>query len=415
MQLQQRHHISAMNNAPQRIGLQLRGLSTCLLMVISLCFASCKNYIEYNGPQEPDKLVVESSISAGALPRVRVGHTCFFMNEWGRDTITFPVVYVTPDGDTIREHHTLANSYGWLTDAVVKMRVNHSEWHELKCLRSIIYDIADTTCHFQSGDYVELEVSHPDYPTVTSSQVIPQDIEATVLSYRFTGDGWVVVDMQLSPYRGAETDVICIGLGQGAITFMEPKGIIFSGGQVSYTDSMIWESDPLAHLYSTDRIFSLAYNRQTPHGFYTTGNGLRCLCIPASALQEPKKVTLFADRPNVYGNDMPKRDFRLDSLFLSVHTVTQAGYFYATSLSQSSEDNMYVEPNGIAVADTKPILNMSDSVKKYIDEYSKLLGGQEDIQLYTNIQGGVGCFSATSTVQYIWVQKPEYKNSDNNK
>lgn len=415
MRLQPRHHISAMGNAPQRVILRLRRLSACLLFVISLCFASCKNYIDYNGPQEPEKLVVETSISAGELPRVRVGHTCFFLNEWRKDSITYPVVYVTPDGDTIRKQYTRENSIGWLTDAVVKMRVNHSEWHELKCWRSAIYDMVDTTCRFQSGDYVELEVSHPDYPTVTSSQVIPQDIEATVLSYRFTGDGWVVVDVQLSPYRGAETDVICIGLGNGAMTFMEPKGTIFSGGQTSYTDSMVCRTVKLIHLYSTDWIFALVYNRQTPRGFYTTDNGLQCLCIPASALQEPRKVTLFADRPNVYGEGKPKKDFRLDSLFLSVHTITQAGYFYASSLSQSREDNRYVEPNGIADADTKPILNMSDSVQKYIDEYSKLLGGQEDIQLYTNIQGGVGCFSATSTVQYIWVQKPEYKNSDNNK
>ncbi len=414
MQPQQRHYISASDNAPQHIMLPFGVMSACLLMAISLCLVSCKNYIDYNGPLEPDKLVVEADISVGELPGVRVGHTCFFMNEWNKDTITFPVVHVTPAGDTIREHHTLANPYGWLTDAVVKMRVNHSEWHELKCLRSIIYEIEDTTCHFQSGDYVELEVSHPDYPTVTSSQVIPQDIEATILSYRFTSDGWVVVDIQLSPYQGAETDVICIGLGRGAITFMKPKGTIFSGGQTSYTDSMILVSTPLVHLYSTDKIFALVYNQQTPRGFYTTGNGLRCLCIPASALQEPRQVTLFADRSRVYDNSMPKKDFRLDSLYLSVHTVTQAGYFYASSLSQSREDNLYVEPNGIDVADTKPILNISDSVRTYIDKYSKLLGGQEDIQLYTNILGGVGCFSATSAAQYLWVKTPENKDSDNN-
>lgn len=334
-------------------------------LVFVICFVSCDDYIEYNGPRDPEKLVVlETTLVPNMRPEITLSHTYFFLDANKMDK-TKP---------------------SYVTDATVRMRINGGEWFPLSCTDGYIYySVPDgVTATLAEDDIVDMEASHDTYGTITATQRVPHHADVSAPDYHITKDGWVMMDLQIGAYQGDTTDVVAISMGAGAISYAEESA-----------DSLMRDTVRLQFLYSQDAIFGILDNKSTPHNYYyddlITGN----LYIPVSALREPRTISFFADRYDIDGSNAMK-DVQLEGLTIFVSVMTRDMYLYNKTTAKAIESSQYLsnfyvrEPSGVESDAT----DIYDIVQGYIDGMSSVLGGQEGMQIYTNVTNGVGCFGA---------------------
>lgn len=335
-------------------------------LVFVICFVSCESYVEYNGPRDPEKLVVLSAeLEPNHSPYIILSHTYFFLDTKKNKDVSY------------------------VTDATVRMRINGGEWFPLSCTgRHIYYSVPDSvTTMLAADDIVDMEASHDTYGTITATQRVPHYADVSVPDYHITKDGWVMMDLQIGAYQGDTTDVIAISDVTGAISYSE-----------QLADSLIRDTARLQFLYSQDAIFGLLDNKRTPHGYYYDDLITKDLYIPASTLREPRTISFFADRYDIDGSETIK-DVQLEELNIFVHVMTRDMYLYEKSTAKVIESSQYLssfyvrEPSGIESDAT----DIYDIVQGYIDGMSSVLGGQEGTQVYTNVANGVGCFGARTT------------------
>lgn len=335
-------------------------------LVFVICFVSCESYVEYNGPRDPEKLVVlETTLEPNMRPSITLSHTYFFLDTKKNKDVSY------------------------VTDATVRMRINGGEWFPLSCTDGhIYYSVPDgVTARLTEDDIVDMEASHDTYGTITATQRVPHRADVSVPNYHITKDGWVMLDMQIGAYQGDTTDVITISMAPGFISYSE-----------ELADSLVREYAELQYLYSQDAIFDLVDNKRTPHGYYYDDPITGYLYIPASALREPRTISFFADRYDIDGSETVK-DVQLEELTIGVSVMTRDLYLYEKSTAKVIESSQYLssfyvrEPSGIESDAT----DIYDIVQGYIDGMSSVLGGQEGTQVYTNVVNGVGCFGALTT------------------
>lgn len=330
-----------------------------ILLLLALTLVGCHSYLNYNGPTEPEKLVLHCQwISNYYAPEVFLSHS-FFMRQADRDS-------------------------SYVNDATVEIRVGDGDWQQMSSLQWSGYYKPQEWKVPQPGERVEIRASHPDYESVSSVQYAPYPVE--VIDGQTNGldkNGLLSFNLTLSAYEGPETDVVgflCSGKIERTIYF----------DKKTRKDTVNIET-----VYSLDPVFGLLNNLRSKAGYYGASNYMptytnpnHLLYLPTKALREPRTIEFYADYGNYghYGNST--FTYRMIELFVYFYVGTEDFYRYNNSIRLQRQDTRLSDPNGMRTEDEYSY------IEEDMNEIAYVLGGQEPVIIYNNIRGGIGHFTA---------------------
>lgn len=301
--------------------------------------------------------------------------------------------------DSVPEYEYIRDDYGRITDSVfsfirlveksrylydaqVRMRGNSGQWFALA------YNPADnryrSTDILSENDVVDIEVNHSVYGTASSTQVVPQKPDVQVVNQRITNRKTVEITLRLGAYSGDPSSVIAISVPHGNICYSYMEGYGYGYGYGDGDAETVCDTTDLDLLYSQSPLFGELSNRQTAGCYGVSERGM--LFIPTSKLSEPQQVTLLLEHYRPISDEA----FGLytDSLCIRVAAYTYDYYIYRKSIG-----------SGRSYLPSPPSLrgDLDDDFDFSIDDVLDGLGEQEKVQVYTNIQGGVGHFTVFSS------------------
>lgn len=323
-------------------------LLSAVLTVITGCKEMFIHELDFQRETDPEMLVLLGKEMVYYSPTITVTHSYFFD----------------------RKDKSYTDNY--ISDAAVTMRLNGKDY-SMNHTSSGKYQCQELFW-LQPLDTVEFTVTHPDYETATARQVLPGIVNSSLASYEFQSNYWVVFDLDFAPYHGNADDVIGIK----------------AYAQVEATQKWTQRVDTLdlEYTYSNDIVFAEAQNLSA-EGYY--GAKTELLYFPASALQQSKRIRCFADRnwkletKNLYEN------VRLIYLQVDVHACSHDAYLYNKSLYIYRYNFSLPAPSGLPQND-------GTIMDQIMDAMEEMLGEQEPRQVYTNVDGGLGCV----TGQILW-------------
>lgn len=275
-------------------------------------------------------------------------------------------------------------------DAEVRVRANSGAWRRLYSHPDKPYyymkDSADYPVYFHPQDTVEMYVTHPRYPTATVRQILPGKVDGRLLGCYPMQEGWIALDIELAPYHGNPDDMIGIGI---------LNGTALMANKVDTTDKQT-RSFNLEYLYSTSADFAQAQNIQS-EGYYA-GSGEEFLFLPASALEDTLRVALFADGwggSNYIGHVNRENYYpvSVSNLTLELRAYSHDSYLYEM-FRRNTTGVTLPPPSGIPTRD-------ENIVQEILETLASVLGGQEMIPPFTNVEGGLGCFRTYSYTYII--------------
>lgn len=339
-------------------------LHTIFLLFLVAMLAGCEDLfireINFEAETEPQMMVIEGLENIGFTPNIRVRHSYFFGTapESSRET-------------------------GILKDAEVKIRINSSEWMQL-ITNGYDYSynlLSDSTRppYLHSFDTIELMVSYPDYQTVTARQIMPSYISASVVSWEILPNYWMDIMLELKPYQGNPDDMI---------------GICLEGGEMDvYVGKRKVNPLNFRAIYSNDAVFAEAANPIAGGYYGATTN--QFLFLPASALQQTRQIHLIADC--YFGGDKGRyTQAKLKEASLNVSAYTYDTYLHTQSLQlYKGEFERLEPPSGLDSSEE----NFMDEI---LDDIKETLGQQEPVQVYSNINNGLG-FLGGASMSYIYI------------
>ena len=389
--------------------LAVRALGTLVFVV---CFVSCRREIEYKGGTDEQLLVVSADMEMGKNPACFVCSTTPTLGEIKLDTVWYENVY--SNGDTVKYRH-LEPPRLYLSDASVRMRFNNGEWHTATYdAEQKNYVVKDYT--LAVGDYIELEVKHAELGTATAIQTVPAPVSVsavhtTDLYPEITENGWAQFALDIDAYTYSPDALIGIRLNEGAFTaivsrevrkeekvYDEKYGYTYT--RITYDTITVLDTIPFTHLYAEGDIWNIALNNRRGGCKYYGAKASRYLYIPASQLQQSRRIALFADQ-NRNSHIVRQDSLRLLNLSIDVDVFSYDYYVYRTSVKLSQDE--YDSSD-----DKFPTGEMYDEKYDYDGDYIEeiiadigSLGNQESIQIYSNINGGIGHLATYAPTRLI--------------
>lgn len=346
-----------------------------LILLPLLALTACETVIPYNGPTEPQMLVLNCeyriSDTAAAVPVIYVTHS-FFMGQGAVDTVRETHYY----GDHEYTYTYYRPSAGWVTDAEVSVRVDDGPWVPAH------YD-AERCAYLPTewttpapGARIAIRASHPKHGEVETYQTVPRPLTATGEWVSTDANGLTHFRLHLPAYEGDDDEVIgirCIGtLEQSFRTSGYPHR--------TWTDTI-----DIRETYSLEPVFGQLHNLQSTSGYYGASGGM--LYLPASALRTPLTLDMYADWPTGSYWGGVTMSFSILTLGVEVCATTIDDYRYTTSL----RSYRLADPHGRETG------NDGFDINEILEEVGEMLGAQEPTQIYTNITGGLGHFAVSQS------------------
>ena len=374
---------------------------TALILLCTSCENMFNKMITYNGDEEPPVLCLNAEIIAGQPMKVYLTRSWFFL-----DTERF-----------VGDPRNNIERRGIVGDANVEMKVNDGEWLALDFVAlpdTSIYghrqegkSYYTTTYVVKAGDKVTIRASHPDYKTVTATEVVPPKPMFTVLQHDPI-DMVVPITFNMDALPTATKDQIVY------FSITAFGSIVDTVMYINYTDYtyttqdtfIVEDKEPIvcSRIYSEDFMFSEYNLPRTTHNYYTQNGPLY---TSADHFTEARSVEILLDCAKWSYNGRAEEDTldidpsefylsenhtssKLDSVVISVRLSNQSFYMYRTtaygkrSSTSAPEISLYDDGQG------------GDDIGDIFDEIAELfseLGNQEGTQIYTNVENGFGHLS----------------------
>lgn len=374
-------------------------LYTSLLLLCTSCENMFNKMITYNGDPEPPVLCLNAEIFAGEQMKVYLTRSWFFL-----DTER----YVGDPRNNIERR-------GIVSDATVEIQVNDGEWLALNYVAvpdTTIYGHRQegksyyTTAYYaKAGDKVTLRASHPDYKTVTATEIVPPKPMYSVLQHEPI-DMVVPFTFCMDALPTATKDQIVYfsitAFGSIVDTVMRTH---YHETDTTRDTLIVTGIEPIScsRIYSEDFMFSEYDLPRTTHNYYTQNGSLY---TSADHFTEARNVEILLDCDKWSYNgryerdtlDMDPSEFelrshtssKLDSIVISVRLSNQSFYMYRTTVygksasTSAPEISLYSEGQG------------GDDFGDIFDEIAELfseLGNQAGTQIYSNVENGFGHLS----------------------
>lgn len=318
-----------------------------VLSVLTGCDDMFYRQIDFNGETEPEMLVLTGDFRLNSIPVVMVSHSFFFDRTDKKDK-------------------------DWIEDAEVSLSIN-GKHYALRYREGGIYTNTDMPV-LQPLDTVEIVATHPNYATATARQVMPAQIHSTVSSYEMLPTRQMTVQIDLDAYQGNADDVIGI----------RANGLLRATFTRSYGNSRPDRTDTL-HIklntvYSNNVVFAEAENASV-EGYYGAPEN-NYLYFPASELKEPRRIQLLLDNYQLRW-ERPYNTIEPERLEVEVMACTWSEYRFV----QSTRSRYYLKylPSPSNMPEQE-----ENFMEEIMDAIQETLGDQEPVQVYTNVEGGLG-------------------------
>lgn len=294
----------------------------------------------------------------------------------------------------------------FLPDAQVEMSVDDGEWQAMYADTFSIAQYGGATGYFftadkllRAGEQVAFRVSHPRFQQVASvSQQIPFAPQATITvlpdSYQEGDIRFLGFQVNLPAYRGDTSH------------FYRFKATTYLTNHEEYQDPdtafhYTWQ-ESYSYTYSRDMQMMTCQeiNKSLSKGYYGSSLGLY-----APASHEPVPFRLLAlqcnpqyPTPQRIGYDSIWAE--IDSIVFSVETVTRDEYLHWAKMVQGKYVSRYA-PDYFAEEsnNNNGMGNIVEDVQDMFDE----MGNMEGVQLYDNVEGGIGHVTASTSQCYRYV------------
>ena len=327
-------------------------LAVCVMSLLTGCEDIFVRQIDFQGETEPEMLVLTGDFQVDAVPLVMVAHSFFFdrTDKYAKD---------------------------WITDAEVSLSINNRRY-ALTHRDNGVYANSSIP-PLQPLDTLEIVATHPNYATATAKQVMPAQVHSAVVSYELLPTNQMTVQLDLEPYQGNDDDVI------GIRAYAVLHGIwTRSYGNQTRTDTAIIR---LNTIYSNDIAFAEAENASI-EGYYGAYSD-QYLYFPASALKEPKHLQLLIDS---YQLRWSRTYDTVEPVRLEVEVI--ACTFSEYRFVQSTRNRYYTK---YLPAPSNMPEQEENIMQEIMDAIQESLGEQEPMQVYTNVEGGLGHISGWSS------------------
>lgn len=306
----------------------MKKIFVCFTVVFILgLFASCEKKLEYDIEDVDPYITLVSINNVGDFISCHVSRSNFFLDvepEWKLENVT------------------------------VQFRVNDSEWQLMRkssyeddyYYSSLKYDLYLCDYVVQPGDDVEIEVSHPDYNTVSSKQKAPAKPHVEIESFREKSTNIYEVVAVIYPYDEEYKDDMLFEFSSTCKAFCSIND--------NYQDFV--ENSQFS---SMDRLTFEAYNTDTYMSFEGPETSFYNLVFEPSFITEPYKFKYEFDM-SIYSSS----DITLKSVDAKISIMPASYYKYLTTMDQSGMESYF----------------------------------SEKVQIFNNIENGVGNFTIKNSV-----------------
>ena len=334
---------------------------------------------------------------ADEKPRLYVNSSRFF-----QDTLPMDSMFHEGRGNG---YYLYYNNPRFLPDAQVEMQIDKGDWQAMYADTFSIAQYGGATGYYftadkllRAGEQVAFRVRHPRFQQVASvSQQIPFAPQATITvlpdSYREGDIRFLGFQVNLPAYRGDTSH------------FYRFKATTYLTNHEEYQDPdtcfhYIWH-ESYSYTYSRDMHMMTCQeiNKSLSKGYYGSSLGLY-----APASHEPTQYQLLAlqcnpkyPAPQRIGYDSIWAE--IDSIVFSVETVTRDEYLHWAKMVQGKYVSRYA-PDYFA-EESNNNNGMGNIVEDIQDMFNEM-GKMEGVQLYDNVEGGIGHVSAVNSNTYIF-------------
>ncbi|MGN0208540.1 MAG: DUF4249 family protein [Paludibacteraceae bacterium] len=377
----------------------------CIVFLVVFACTACdsdNNFfyhpVTFRGEVTEEQLVLTGILHADEKPRLYVNSSRFFQD-------TVPLDSMFHEGGW-NGYYLYYHNPRFLPDAQVEMSVDDGDWQTMYADTFSIAQYGGATGYYftadkllRAGEQVAFRVSHPRFQQVASvSQQIPFAPQAsiTVLPDSYQEGDILLLGFQvnLPAYRGDTAH------------FYRFKATTYLTNHEEYQDPdtcfhYIWH-ESYSYIYSRDMHMMTCQeiNKSLSKGYYGSSLGLY-----APASHEPTQYQLLAlqcnpqyPTPQRIGYDSIWAD--IDSIVLHVETVTRDEYLHWAKMVQGKYVSRYA-PDYFAEEsnNNNGMGNIVEDVQDMFDE----MGNMEGVQLYDNVEGGIGHVTASTSQCYRYV------------
>ena len=353
--------------------------------------------VTFRGEVTEEQLVLTGILHADEKPRLYVNSSRFFQD-------TVPLDSMFHEGGW-NGYYLYYHNPRFLPEAQVEMSVDDGDWQTMYADTFSIAQYGGATGYYftadkllRAGEQVAFRVSHPRFQQVASvSQQIPFTPKAIITAlpdaYQEGEVNFINFQVELPAYRGDTSH------------FYRFQATTYITNHEEYQDPdtcfhYIWQ-DSYSYLYSRDIQFLTCkeINKSLSKGYYGSSLGLY-----APVSHEPTQYQLLAlqcnpkyPAPQRIGYDAIWAE--IDSIVLSVETVTRDEYLHWAKMVQGKYVSRYA-PDYFAEEsnNNNGMGNIVEDIQDMFDE----MGNMEGVQLYDNVEGGIGHVSAVNSNTYIF-------------
>ena len=354
--------------------------------------------VTFRGEATEEQLVLTGILHADEQPRLYVNSSRFFQD-------TVPLDSMFHEGGW-NGYYLYYHNPRFLPDAQVEMQIDNGDWQTMYADTFSIAQYGGAIGYYftverllKEGEQAVFRVSHPRFQQVASvSQQIPFTPKAIITAlpdaYQEGEVNFINFQVELPAYRGDTSH------------FYRFQATTYITNHEEYQDPdtcfhYIWH-DSYSYLYSRDIQFLTCkeINKSLSKGYYGSSLGLY-----APVLHEPIQFQLLAlqcnpkyPAPQRIGYDSIWAE--IDSIVLSVETVTRDEYLHWAKMVQGKYVSRYA-PDYFAEEsnNNNGMGNIVEDIQDMFDE----MGNMEGVQLYDNVEGGIGHVTASASQWYRYI------------
>lgn len=377
----------------------------CIVFLVVFACTACdsdNNFfyhpVSFRGEITEEQLVLTGILHADERPRLYVNSSRFFQD-------TVPLDSMFHEGGW-NGYYLYYHNPRFLPDAQVEMSADDGDWQTMYADTFSIAQYGGATGYYftadkllRAGEQVAFRVRHPRFQQVASvSQQIPFAPKAIITAlpdaYQEGEVSFINFQVELPAYRG-DTSHFYRFQATTYITnheeYQDPDTAFHYTWQESY--SYTYSRD--MHMMTCQEI-----NKSLSKGYYGSSLGLY-----APASHEPTQYQLLAlqcnpkyPAPQRIGYDSIWAE--IDSIVLSVETVTRDEYLHWAKMVQGKYVSRYA-PDYFAEEsnNNNGMGNIVEDIQDMFDE----MGNMEGVQLYDNVEGGIGHVTASASQWYRYI------------
>lgn len=391
--------------------------------------------VDFDAEIEASELVLSGTLRADDYPVLVLSHSLFFLDSIPLvkpDTLAYSSA--TGEVGIVTGNLPEIPYRGYVYDALVEMKVDDEEWTTMRPDKryrylgphysSLSYNYYEPMPVYTSdrllrpGNKVTIRASHPDYPNVAVvTQTIPQRLPSEVDFLRI--DTFRMTDLYnyrheyllsafqltLPPYTGDPTNRVSIRAKayRTRVDYYEEHSQSHNSGTyfstLGYTTSIYGKSALFAEYNNT--------NQALTQGHYgAEAGGLIC---SHNLSGSPIQIPIWADYTYTSwrdGGNSCVTTIRTDSIVIEVASISQDAYLLTSTLQvagygESSEANIRDYWAGS--------LSYYEDYVQSITDIFETLGGMEGVQVYHNVDGGLGCVTAIASRRFVFRRGIDYE------